>query len=174
MEKFNYYILWKNNAGAVVRKAVDGYKIDENAAARKNGSTWIIDLYPAGVKLTTAGTRAAAVEKYENGIKERVNNLEPERVRALVKAYNSAPVEGEKIPEPEKKKETPNGTPEERAQQLFNKIARVPGLQPVIKGAKTARPIIWVTGTTTFKYRPFLKSQGGRWCPDKAAWYIAV
>lgn len=67
-----------------------------------------------------------------------------------------------------------NEQPGDKARTLADKIARVPGLEVELKGAKTARPIIWVTGTTTYKNRPFLKSQGGRWSSAKNAWYIAV
>ena len=50
-------------------------------------------------------------------------------------------------------------------------LGNIPGITFLVKGAKTAAPVIWISGETA-KHESEITALGGRWAAKKSAWYI--
>lgn len=106
MNKIQYFIIGRftegNKYGMVSKQAVEGYQIDDIAAVRKvdgrQGAYWVVDSFQTGIAIVTTGckTRKAAIENYENNMKDRVVAiLTEDRLQKMVADLNAAPSEDE-------------------------------------------------------------------------------
>ena len=57
------------------------------------------------------------------------------------------------------------------AQTIADKLATLPGITATIKGAQTAVPIVWLTGSVK-RHRAAIEQAGGKWSNKRAAYYI--
>lgn len=106
MNKIQYFIIGRftegNKYGVVSKQAVEGYQIDNIAAVRKTegrqGAYWTVDSFKTGIGIVTTGckTRKAAIENYENNMKDRVVAiLTEDRLKKYMEDLNAAPSEDE-------------------------------------------------------------------------------
>lgn len=54
---------------------------------------------------------------------------------------------------------------------IADKLAALPGITATIKGAQTAVPIVWLTGSVK-RHRAAIEQAGGKWSNKRAAYYI--
>lgn len=54
---------------------------------------------------------------------------------------------------------------------VADKLAALPGVTTTIKGAQTAVPIVWLTGSVK-RHRAAIEQAGGKWSNKRAAYYI--
>lgn len=57
------------------------------------------------------------------------------------------------------------------AQTIADKLAALPGITATIKGAQTAVPIVWLTGSVK-RHRAAIEKAGGKWSAKRAAYYV--
>lgn len=106
MNKIQYFIIGHftegNKYGVVSKQAVEGYQIDDIAAVRKTegrqGAYWTVDSFKTGIGIVTTGckTRKAAIENYENNMKDRVVAiLTEDRLKKYMEDLHAAPSEDE-------------------------------------------------------------------------------
>ena len=54
---------------------------------------------------------------------------------------------------------------------IADKLAALPGITATIKGAQTAVPIVWLTGSVK-RHRAAIEKAGGKWSAKRAAYYV--
>ena len=62
-------------------------------------------------------------------------------------------------------------TPAPSLSTLQDKFQNIPGLTLTIKGAKTARPVVWLSGDTD-PHADAIRAAGGHWSSKKGAWFF--
>lgn len=104
---------------------------------------------------------------------------EPEKVVTYESHRDIAKAEPEPTPEPVKAEEpAPEPQPEpsslaDKANTYKATFEKLAGVTVLVKGEKTACPIVWVGGETK-PHKDALKAAGCKWAPKKKMWYIHV
>ncbi len=103
-----------------------------------------------------------------------------ERIKKMFAALLE-PAEPEKVePQPEPVAEEPTPEPQPEPSNLADKantykatFEKLAGVTVLVKGEKTACPIVWIGGETK-PHKDKLKAAGCKWAPKKKMWYIHV
>lgn len=63
--------------------------------------------------------------------------------------------------------------PQDTVAVLLDKLSALPEITATVKGAKTAAPVVWLTGSTN-AHEAEIKALGGKWSHKRAAWYFRI
>lgn len=110
-------------------------------------------------ELTALRQRAEQAEKRLAAALEEIARLNA----ALAKERTAV---SHKIPDTDNK-------PKDKATALLERLSALDGITAIIKGAKSATPVVWLSGDTD-THKTEIENMGGRWSGKRGAWYFKV
>ena len=146
------------NANAAAVRAAYAY-CHNDAPQTSNDATLRAELAKANARAEQAEQRAALDRK---AAAQKITELE--KANAALRTAAQRPTE-----QPQAASASPAAPT--TAQTIADKLAALPGVTATIKGAQTAVPIVWLTGSVK-RHRASIEQAGGKWSNKRAAYYI--
>lgn len=152
------------NANAAAVRAAYAY-CHNDAPQAANDATLRAELDKATARAKQAEQRAALDRK---AAAQKIAELEKANATLRAALASAAPVAPTQ--QPAEQPQAASAAPT-TAQTIADKLATLPGITATIKGAQTAVPIVWLTGSVK-RHRAAIEQAGGKWSNKRAAYYI--
>ena len=152
------------NTNAAAVRAAYAY-CHNNAPPAANDATLHAELDNATARAKQAEQRAALDRK---AAAQKITELEKANATLRAALASASPVAPTQ--QPAEQPQAASAAPT-TAQTIADKLATLPGITATIKGAQTAVPIVWLTGSVK-RHRAAIEQAGGKWSNKRAAYYI--
>lgn len=159
------------NANAAAVRAAHAY-CNNDAPQASNDNALHAELDKANARAKQAEQRATLDRK---AAAQKIAELEKANAALRAALASAAPAAATQQPaeQPQAASASPAAQPAAptTAQAIADKLASLPGVTATIKGAQTAVPIVWLTGSVK-RHRAAIEQAGGKWSNKRAAYYI--
>lgn len=152
------------NANAAAVRAAYAY-CHNDAPQAASDATLRAELDNANARAKQAEQRAALDRK---AAAQKITELEKANAALRAALASASPVAPTQ--QPAEQPQAASAAPT-TAQTIADKLATLPGITATIKGAQTAVPIVWLTGSVK-RHRAAIEQAGGKWSNKRAAYYI--
>lgn len=152
------------NTNAAAVRAAYSY-VNNDAPQAANDATLHAELDNATARAKQAEQRAALDRK---AAAQKITELEKANATLRAALASASPVAPTQ--QPAEQPQAASAAPT-TAQTIADKLATLPGITATIKGAQTAVPIVWLTGSVK-RHRAAIEQAGGKWSNKRAAYYI--